>query len=459
MSTTNNYIALIKDEVRFRSDPMASELLHVKVSDFITEHVGNRPIFNVMDYGAVGDGVTDDIVPIQAAVDAAQVKGGRVFIKQHKISSPILIRNSGVAITIYGNGFDISKIILANEVNDYAIKFTLVNTNSLSGYVFEDFSIDGNYSGQNAGGCIYALGAVECHFNRLHLHHAYDNALYLYQDGNGGIGHHNRITSCLFDNSIGSAGDGRAIRMESSDENFIIGNDFENNGRAASSLPTHVLDLSGLQIITNNTFVNGTTAVRCDFSSRTIISNNIFDNVNDHNVLLKGSDHICMGNQFFAIGGGGNSAIVDGVFADNVTGAIITGNYFGASASATRSGINFSFSVANLMVTNNRFGTDGTFGSGKILITGSGHIIRNNFGFITENGGTATVTSGATTVVVTHGLSYTPVNSEISIMPITSLGSATSFYVDTINSTSFTIHTNVAPGGSGAQFAWNIRRI
>ena len=36
--------------------------------------------FNVLDYGATGDGVTDDATGIQAAITAAAVAGGAVYL-------------------------------------------------------------------------------------------------------------------------------------------------------------------------------------------------------------------------------------------------------------------------------------------------------------------------------------------------------------------------------------------
>ena len=59
------------------------------------------PIFtNVMDYGATGNGATDDTAAIQAAINALSSTGGVVFFSPgtYKISSPLSMANQGVRL-------------------------------------------------------------------------------------------------------------------------------------------------------------------------------------------------------------------------------------------------------------------------------------------------------------------------------------------------------------------------
>lgn len=76
-------------------------------------------------------------------------------------------------------------------------------------------------------------------------------------------------------------------------------------------------------------------------------------------------------------------------------------------------------------------------------------------GYLSKNNGTATVASGATTAVVTHGLGATPALDDISVTPTNNMGSATKFWITTPTSTQFTINVDADPTGSGATFVWS----
>lgn len=84
---------------------------------------------------------------------------------------------------------------------------------------------------------------------------------------------------------------------------------------------------------------------------------------------------------------------------------------------------------------------------------GVGNVFQENLGDTTYNNGTATITSAATSVVVTHGLTSTPTAAGISVTPASNLTSATKFWVGNVTSTQFTINVNVAPGAS-VSFSW-----
>lgn len=71
-----------------------------------------------------------------------------------------------------------------------------------------------------------------------------------------------------------------------------------------------------------------------------------------------------------------------------------------------------------------------------------------------ENSGTATVGAAATSVAVNHGLAKAPTLANIQVTPTSSLGAGARFWISTPTATQFTVNVDVAPGGSGATFAW-----
>lgn len=102
----------------------------------------NQTIFNVKDYGAKGDYVTDDTQAIQNTVNAAQSKGGVVFIPNgyYKITQPITI-SAPVSIKGASRGgakidSNVSKTFIVNGVNGVSFEeFTITSLNNST--VFE----------------------------------------------------------------------------------------------------------------------------------------------------------------------------------------------------------------------------------------------------------------------------------------------------------------------------------
>lgn len=100
-----------------------------------------------------------------------------------------------------------------------------------------------------------------------------------------------------------------------------------------------------------------------------------------------------------------------------------------------------------------------TIGSGSVVQqTANGQLLNNahwdgsNFkGY--QNTGTATVTTGNTTIVVTHGLIAAP--TRVIVSPTNNPTAAVTYWwVDTITATQFTIHVNADPGATGIIFDW-----
>ncbi len=72
-----------------------------------------------------------------------------------------------------------------------------------------------------------------------------------------------------------------------------------------------------------------------------------------------------------------------------------------------------------------------------------------------KNDGRVVLTSGNTSKTVTHNLGTTPSTSDIQVTPLTTLGSATEFYIDksTVGSSDFDIAVDQDPG-QDIEFSW-----
>jgi hypothetical protein len=132
-------------------------------------------------------------------------------------------------------------------------------------------------------------------------------------------------------------------------------------------------------------------------------------------------------------------------------------NVSGTAGSAIKQSANLV--MTNTRVIDNRF--DGTFSVAPVdntTGTPSGCTYRTNGGtspYVSENSGTATFSSGATTLVVSHGLAQTPLIHNINLTPQSNLTANGAYWISTITSTQFTI--NLATGSGTPAFSWQAR--
>lgn len=127
----------------------------------ITPGSGNSPLFNVKDYGALGDGVADDTVAIQAAIDSAIAIGGGIvyFPSGTYILTDAINLVEVKDIALLGAGRFSTKL-LQTTVNTPVIQANGLWYSRFEGLRFETnvaqdqglVELDGNYDGVHTQG-------------------------------------------------------------------------------------------------------------------------------------------------------------------------------------------------------------------------------------------------------------------------------------------------------------------
>ncbi len=113
--------------------------------------------FNIRDYGAVGDGVTNDAAAIQRAIDAASAQGGRVIVPAGRFLSGTLVLKSHIDFHLEKGAVLVSSLAEA-DILDFAKLFD--DDNDCTGwdggcFLFACHEKDITISG---GGTIYGQG-------------------------------------------------------------------------------------------------------------------------------------------------------------------------------------------------------------------------------------------------------------------------------------------------------------
>lgn len=306
---------------------------------------------------------TNDSAALAAAINAGPVSlSPGTFV----LSAPITVTVKNPHVI--GHGWS-TVLRIANGTNDWAMIFN-PGGDGVRG-VFANFMIDGNSTNQTAGGGIRARGAVQSEFHFIHFSNCYTAGLWLDAFPDTSFGHHNKVTSCLFDATLASPGNGHGMLINSSDENYIR-SEFQFLG--GTGTPTYaVRDMAGLNVFQSCVFVGGRNnmgGIELRDGQRSRILNCAFDGVSGTNVFVASSSaHIISENMFTSV-------------ADQ---AVNNGTY---------SGIRLEFAVKECIVTGNVLETSATAGRTRSLIRedGSGgtgvNIIKNNV-LRQKDGGTA----------------------------------------------------------------------
>lgn len=259
---------------------------------------------------------------------------------------------------VIGSGWS-TVLRIANGSNIWAIDFNPPG-NGVRGY-FAQFQIDGNCTNQTAGGGLHARGAVQSEFHFVHFRNCYDAGLWLDGFPGGAFGHHNKVTSCLFDSDFLSAGLGRGLLINSNDENYVR-SEFQFLGGSAGRSYA-IRDMSGLNIFDGSVFVGGRNnmgGIELRDGQRSQIISCTFDGVSGHNIFVASSSgHIITNNTFTSVA---DQAVNNGDF----------------------SGIYLEYAVSQCIISHNILDTSQTAGRTRSLIRedGAGDTGKN---IITEN--------------------------------------------------------------------------
>lgn len=257
-------------------------------------------VYNVKDFGAVGDGNTDDTEAIQSAIDAAETDGGIVFVPQGVYlvtPSTGLSMKSNIHLSGAGHG---SILKIPNRAN---VTGNLLKVESRTDVVISNLMLDGNrdeQSGSTNYG-LYVAASQNCKINSVWTrsfsgvgNQVYDSDGVVVTDctSTGNLFHGfegEQVRGCVWKGNRGYGNDRHGIFISPGEVggtgaqgNIIIGNSFDNNGQygiaiGIAAAPGSELLSNGNMISNNSVRNNGHYGISLYYQDGSIITGNLIE--------------------------------------------------------------------------------------------------------------------------------------------------------------------------------------
>ncbi|HVM93411.1 MAG TPA: glycosyl hydrolase family 28-related protein [Terriglobales bacterium] len=458
-----------------------------------------RDIVSIKDFGAKGDGTTDDTAAIQAAMNSLS-SGGELYVPVgtyivNPSGSSVLTWSMSEPLRVTGAGAGAS-ILQTNSTANASILNATAGTIELS-----DIGLYGPVTAASAGTLLTT--AVDHKFTRV------DFCRYFH--GFSGTANVGLLDGCHFgtefiNGPISTSSVGAVVN------GYAGGINFTNCIAYVPSAPVitpaagiNVISCGACQISNSNIIRQGANVLVNPQSGQTVsslqISNTYLDSAQTYNLWIApgtgGSvvrtflDQVeCSSSAQDGININGNNGTVDGVEITALQTNFCAGNGITVvGANAKNIDVNGGEAVGNVgsgisvnsgasvrgkgVFSGSGYGgggnADGFFcdGSSTIVLkncTASGNavnysvpasaIVQNCDGFVSANTGSSAIPNTGTSVVVSHGLSGTPGAAQIQLTPNVSMGS-NPVYVDTTSITATTFTARCASAASGSlNFSW-----
>lgn len=400
--------------------------------------VPSSTMVDVRDFGAVGDGVTDDTAAVQAAINSVAGSATIFFAKGNYLLGQITtgVKNE---ITFLGSGYRASWLTVKSGTNADFIVFGDGATYT-AGCRVQGLRINGNSAGNSSGSLVRFRSTEDNAVAQCYLSDAKEHGIKF--DGNGTqAANYLRV---LDNYIVGNKGHG-IYALNQAYGLKAIGNTIAGNGKSPAGGAGITMSSNDGHVILGNTFDENSHSVYLYAVSDTTVVGNFLQNQDRHGVLLDGgSIYNKIAENYILNPSNGTANTYAGVVVNDSTHNDIFANLIWARTVVASDGVKESGTSDNNDIRENRIRNTVT---NPIVKVGASTTVKGNTGYKTEAEGTATIASGAT---ISHGLAASPTSVQVTPRVAGRMCSVTARSSTTITVAIFDVATGLAIGGTEA---------